>query len=371
MEYTTWLEIDLSKVKKNIAGLRSYIKPETKVLAVVKNDAYGHGLVEIAKTAELSKVDYIGVSNIEEGLILRKAKITIPILVMAFPGFDLIREAVEEDLELAVWDKDFVRNLSIIAREVGKPAKVHIKVDTGMNRYGISKNEAVEFAVYLKRQPKINLIGVFSHFASAESRDKSYTFKQLGAFQECIESLKNAGFDKVICHIANSAAALSMTSTHFDMVRLGITIYGLFPTPELGTFFELEPVLSWKTKIAQIKKVSGGEKIGYGGDYQTMAPTHIAVIPVGYGNGYDRHLSNVSKVLVGEKRIPVIGKISMNSMTIDVSGVENPKVGDEVILIGKQGEETITAGELAGYLDTINYEIVTRINPTIPKLYIK
>ncbi len=371
MIYHNWLEIDLGKIKSNFRALRNYIKPETKIMAVVKSDAYGHGLEETAKALEFAGADCFAVESIDEGVRLRKAKIEKPVLVLGFAGFGDYITAITNDLDLTVWDRDMVRQLSKAAIEIKKPANVYIKLNTGMNRYGLEKSEIVEFAVFLKRQPKINTVGVYSHFANAEGREKSLTFKQLGTFQESKDMLEKAGFSNLTFHIANSAATLSMTSTHFDMVRLGITLYGLSPTPELGTFFDLTPALSWKTKIAQIRKIPGGENVGYGNDTKVNSPSYIATVPVGYADGYDRKLSNIAKVLVGGKRVPVIGKVCMNAMMLDVSAVENIKIGDEVVLIGKQENENITAGELAGYLETINYEVVTRINPMIPRVYIK
>lgn len=371
MNDLTWLEIDLRKIKNNIAGLRSYIRAESKIMAVLKNDAFGHGLVEVAKYIENLAIDYFGVGTIQEALILRKKKITKPILVLGYTDPDFFENAIANEIELAVWDKDAIRQISKAGMRAKKPAKVHLKIDTGLNRYGIDKKDAMEYITYIAHQPKVHISGIFSQFASAENRDKSYAFKQLGSFQEVINSVEREGFENILKHIANSAAALSITSSQFDMVRLGITIYGLFPSAQLGNFFELEPALSWKTKIVQIKKIAGSEKVGFGAEYQTSAPTYLATIPVGYGYGYDKRLSNLSKVLINGKRAPVIGKISMDTLTVDISNLEDTKINDEVVLIGKQGTENITAGELAGYLDTTNYEIVTRINANIKRKYLK
>ncbi len=371
MNDLTWLEIDLRKIKNNIAGLRNYIRTESKIMAVLKNDAFGHGLVEVAKYIENLAIDYFGVGTIQEALILRKKKITKPILVLGYTDPTFFENAIVNEIELAVWDKDAIRQISKVGMQVKKPAKVHLKIDTGLNRYGIDKKDAMEYITYIAHQPKVHISGIFSQFASAENRDKSYAFKQLGSFQEVINSVEREGFENILKHIANSAAALSITSSQFDMVRLGITIYGLFPSAQLGNFFELEPALSWKSKIVQIKKIAGSEKVGFGAEYQTSAPTYLATIPVGYGYGYDKRLSNLSKVLIKGKRAPVIGKISMDALTVDISNLEEARINDEVVLIGKQGTENITAGELAGYLDTTNYEIVTRINANIKRKYLK
>lgn len=364
----SFLEINLKHIAENTANLKNAIG-KAKLLVVLKANAYGHGLIPIAKTTAKSGADYLGVSTIDDGLKLRKARLKIPILVFGCSEPDLIEKAIEKDLTLTVFDLDTLKLISKIGLKIGKPCKVHVKVETGMNRYGLLINEVVGFLKYLKRTPKIELEGIYSHLATAESHDKSYTFKQLGIFQKITEMLKKENIKIPIKHIANSAATLSMPTTHYDMVRLGITIYGLFPSPELGTFFDLNPALEFKSKIVSLKRLPGGEKVSYDGSYLTNAPATVAVVPVGYADGYDRKLSNFSKVLVGGKRSPVIGKICMNAIMVDVSGADNVKIGDEVVLIGKQGSETVTAGELAGFLGTINYEIVARLSDDLPRIY--
>ena len=366
----SFLEINLKNIAENIKSLKEAIS-KAKLMAVVKSNAYGHGLVPVAKTVARAGADYLGVDNIEEGLELRKARIKTPILVFGWPESDLVEEAIKKDLTLTVFDRDTLRMISKAGLKLRKHCKVHVKVETGMNRYGLMPVEVLDFFQYLKRTPKIELEGIYSHFASAESRDKSYTFKQLGAFQKILEELRREKIDIPIKHISNSAATLSMPSAHFDMVRLGITIYGLFPSSELGTFFELKPALELKSKIVSLKKMPGGEKISYGGSYLTDAPTTVAVIPLGYADGYDRRLSNFAKALVRGGRARVIGKVCMRAMMLDVSGIEGVKIGDEVVLIGKQGNEQITAGELAGLLGTINYEVVARLAESLPRIYIK
>ena len=365
----SYLEIDLAKIKDNFRALKKIIS-NAQILAVVKSNAYGHGLVPVSKAIEKVGVDYFGVDSIEEGLTLRKEKIKSPILVFGWPEPDLIEEAAEKELTLSVFDRDTVHRISKAGVKLKKPIKVHVKIETGMHRFGIYPQEVLEFFNYLKRSPKVVLEGVYSHFASVESKDKSYTFKQLGEFQKVTELLKKEGFEVAIKHIANSGAALSMPSTHLDMVRLGICLYGLFPAPELGSFFDLKSALEFKSKIVSLKKVNGNEKIGYFGSFVTRVPTLLAVVPVGYAHGYDRKLSSLAKVLVRGKRAPVIGSICMSNMMVDVSGVENVEVGDEVVLIGKQGNEVITAGELAGLLGTINYEVVARLSADLPRKYL-
>jgi alanine racemase len=364
------IEVNLKNISENTKNLKNAIG-KAKLMAVVKSNAYGHGLVEVAKTVVKAGADYLAVDNIEEGLALRKAKIKTPILVFGWPEPELIDKAVENDLTLTVFDKDTVRRISKAGMLFKKPAKVHVEIETGMNRYGLMPEGIIEFMNYLKHTPKVEIEGIYSHFASAQSRDKSYTFKQLGIFQKILENLRKEGYNIPLKHIANSAATLSMPSSHFDMVRLGICLYGLFPSQELGSFFELKPALEFKSKIVSLKEIAGSEKISYDGTYTTNGPTRIGVVPVGYADGYDRRLSNYAKVLVRGERAPVVGKICMRAFMINVSLIEGVEVGDEVVLIGKQGDEQITAGELSGLLGTINYEVVSRLSPDLPRVYIR
>lgn len=365
-----WIEINLAQIRANAFNLKKALKPKTKLLAVVKSEAYGHGLIPVSQAiAEI--VDYFGVNDVEEGCTLREAGIKKPILVMGGTLVEDFAEAIKKDLTLTVYSKEMIQTLSAQAVKLKKPVKIHLKVDTGMRRYGIEPDQVLDFIQIIRRSPKLELEGLYSHFVSAESRDKTPTFKQLGIFQTLINKINQTGIELPLKHIANSAAALSMESTHLDMVRCGITLYGLFPNPELGSFFDLKPALSYKTRIVQIKKVGGSEKVGYGWTYTTSRPTLLGVIPVGYADGLDRHLSNLEKVLVGGKRVPIVGKICMNASIIDLTDVSEAKTGDEVVIIGQQGHERITIGEIAGYLGTITYEIVTRLPDRIPRIYLK
>lgn len=367
----TWVEVDLKKIKNNIKKLKEFIGSSVKVLAVVKSNAYGHGLVQVAKAAQEAKADFLGVDDINEGLLLRKNKINIPILIFGVIDHDLIEKGVMADLTFTVYDRDCVRKISTAARKLKKSINVHIKVETGMNRYGVFTHQVASLATYIKKSSRMVLEGIYSHFSSAESRDKTYTFSQLGNFNEALEFLRREDIKIPIRHISKSASALSMSSSHFDMVRLGLVIYGLFPTPGLGTFFDLEPALEFKSKILQLKKIGVDQRVSYGGTYLTKSPTMIAIVPVGYSDGYDRKLSNLGKVLIGGQRCQVIGRVCMSNIIVDATDVPDAKQGDEVVLIGKQGDEQVTAGELAGLLDTVNYEIVSRISDSLPRVYKK
>jgi alanine racemase len=368
-----WVEINLDNIAHNVKALREFINPKSQILAVVKSNAYGHGMVEVSKVVLKNGASWLGVDKIEDAVELRKAKIVEPILIMGpiIDDLDSIEEGIREDVTFTISSLEQARTLFSMARKLQKKANVHIKVDSGMNRYGLTQAEVIEEMQKIKKVPKLHLQGIYSHLAEADNRDKTATFKQIGIFQEIIMHLEKEGMLFPIKHIANSGAALGIPSAQLDMCRLGIVIYGLFPSPELKSFFDLRPSLEYKTKVAQIKRVGGSVKIGYGGSYTTKRPSLLAIIPIGYADGIDRGLSSLGKVLVGGKRANMVGRICMNATIIDITDISGVKPGDEVVIIGQQGLETITAGEIAGYLGTINYEIVSRIPSEIPRKYIR
>jgi len=365
------LEINLDHVAENIKTIRNIISGRAKIMAVVKANAYGHGMIEVSRVCEEAGIDFLGITEVKEGILLRAAGIRIPILVMGFTEKKDIENAIKENISLTVSNVYQAKLIFEEAKRIGGRAKVHLKVDTGMRRYGPIEINALDFLKEIKKIPKIDIEGLYSHLADAENRDKSYTFKQLGTFQEIIADFKKEGFSAPFNHIAASAAALSIPSSQIDMVRLGIVIYGLFPTPELRSFFDLKPALTYKTKIVELKSLPGSQKIGYGGSHTTQNPSIIAVIPVGYADGVDRGLSNLGKVIVRGQRANIIGKVCMNSIILDVTNIENVAMEDEVVIIGRQGNEEITPGELAGYIGSINYEIVARLPEHLPRIYIR
>lgn len=367
----TFVEINLSNLAFNIKTIKDFLNPKTKLMAVVKSNAYGHGIVQVAKEAVKAGADSFGVFQVSEGELLRKNRIKLPILVFGPAGNEDIIKAIKHDLILSVYNLDYAKSISRTSQSIGKRARIHAKVDTGMRRLGVRVESGVEFIQNLKKLPRIDLEGVYSHFASAGSTDKTYTFKQLGAFQSFIIELDRQGLKPPVVHIANSAAMLEIPSSHCDLVRCGIAIYGLFSTTRLRNFFDLKPVMTIKSQIIDTRKLISGEKVGYEGTYVAAKPTIMGVVPIGYAHGFDFHFSNMGKMLVGGKRAQVIGRVGMELTCIDLSEAPDAKVGDEVVVLGSQGGETITAGELSGYLGTINYEIVSRINPNLPRIYIR
>lgn len=376
-EYLTWVEIKKEAILNNLALFKKVVSPKTKLMAVVKSNAYGHGMLGIAKIVNDFGVDYLGVVNLEEALILRNNHILTPILVLSYFEPSGIKEAIKNDIELAVYDKEMVTLISETARNLKKSARIHLKIDTGTSRLGILVKEAENFINEIQGIRGIELIGIFTHFADSENNDWTFTNQQILEFKNLLFNLQKQNIKIPLTHAASSAATLISADTHFDLVRIGISLYGLWASPENKKMTQkrfpwlaLTPALSWKTKIIQIKELEKGTSVGYGCTYQTKRKTTLAILPVGYNEGLDRLLSNQGEVLVKGKKVPVLGRVCMNLTMIDITNLPAVGVGEEVVLIGKQGKQEITAEEIAKKTGTINYEVVTRINPLIPRIYL-
>ncbi len=369
----TWVEIKQSAVLHNLRQIKRLLKSQTKLMAVVKSNAYGHGMISMAQLIE-KQVDYLGVVNLNEALILRQHKIHCPIFVLTF--FDLepeqIEQAIKKNIELPIYSLAQAKLLSKIARQLDKQIKVHLKVDTGASRIGIFPVEVVNFVKRINVLPNLKLQGIFTHYAAAESMNQEYTNQQKESFRQIIIDLEKNNLCPPLQHTACSAAILTNSQTHFNLVRLGIALYGLWPAKETKQITErqkkkivLKPALTWKTKIIQIKQLPAGTFISYGLTYKTKKKTTIAVLPVGYWDGYDRRLSNCGEVLIHNQRCPIRGRVCMNLIMVDITHLNNTRVGDTVILLGKE----IIIEELANKIGTIAYEIMTRINPLLPRKY--
>jgi alanine racemase len=350
---------------KKIAG-------KAKIITVVKSNAYGHGIDLVAPVIEKS-TDWFATVNLDEALYLRKLGIKKPILVLSYYHLDQVAEAIKQNISLVVYEKAQVMAMQKAARRLKKQARVHIKLDTGASRLGILIRDLLDFAEYIQKSPELEIEGIFSHFASSEE-DLQYTRGQINLFELALLKLSAIGVKPQVKHIACTAAALTFKNSHYNAVRVGIGLYGLWPskkaykeTRKLYPKLTLKPVLTWQTQIVQVKALSKGTYIGYGKTYQTKKDTILAVLPVGYYEGYDRGFSNNGDVLVRGKRCLIRGRICMNLMMVDVTDVKGVRVGDEAVLIGKQGSQEITAEQLAGKL-TINYEVVARISSAVPRI---
>jgi alanine racemase len=363
----SWLEIDLNNLSSNIDFLRDLLLPGTKMMAVVKAEAYGHGSVEIALKASEKKIDYLGVATIAEAKILRKAGINLPILVLGSVFPEQIHIALKYDVEITLASPENIKNTEAIAGALGKEAKVHLKIDSGMGRVGVRPEYLMKSLELLKEAKNLNLKGVFTHFAESENPDFRFTAKQLKVFQECVVIIKDSGFDSQVIHAANSSATLIHPESHLDMVRVGLAMYGIGDPETPG----LAPVMSLKSRIINMKEIPEGRSLGYGRSFFTARDSLIGIIPVGYADGFPRVLSNKQDVLIRGKRCPVVGNISMDQCLVDLTGLENPVVGDEVILLGKSGNEEITAREWAAKSYRIPYEVLCGFGNRLPRIYLK
>lgn len=361
-----YAEVDLGAVRRNIRAIRTKVSNGAKFCAVVKADAYGHGAAAVARVAVEEGADYLAVAVVSEGIELRKAGITTPILVL---GPSLPSEAddvVAYGLTQAVFHAEAVAALSTAAVNQKKIVKLHLAIDTGMGRIGVRPEDAGLVAAAIAELPGVELEGMFSHFALADAVDKSYAKIQLDRFNMAIEMTRQAGVNIAIKHIANSAAILEMPETHFDMVRAGIILYGLQPSDEIANTIGLEPALALKARLTYVKSYPAGETVSYGRTWTAQRPSRIATIPVGYADGYTRMYSGKAQILCDGKRAPIVGRICMDQCMADVTDIPGVKVGDEVILFGTP---SLTTDEAASWLGTINYEVVSMLSPRIPRIY--
>ncbi|HTL39508.1 MAG TPA: alanine racemase [Methylomirabilota bacterium] len=352
-----------------VHNLRAYRRAigDTKVMSVIKSNAYGHGILEVAKAIE-KETDWFGTASGMEALDLRKAGIKKPILVLSFYDPEQIADLVKKNVSLVVYDLKQARLISAAGKHLGKIANVHLKIDTGTSRLGIFQKEVAKFINEIITLKNIKIEGVFSHFAASEE-DLEFTEIQNNLFNQVVEELEWRGINPVT-HIACTAAGIRASKSRHSMVRLGIGLYGLWPSEKTRETanFALKPALQWVTSVIQVKTLPKGTFVGYGKSFQTTRPTQLAILPVGYFDGFDRKLSNVGEVIIAGIRCKVLGRVCMNLIMVDATSAKNVKVGDKAVLIGKMGKEEITADELAEKIGTINYEVVTRINPLIPRV---
>jgi alanine racemase len=374
-----WIEIDSSALTHNVHQFRRLIGENKKLLATVKANAYGHGMLEVADIVLQAGADWLGVHSIEEGIHLRQKKIDCPILVLGYVSCGDLEKAVEQDLRFTVYNPETIECLGELAARTGREIRLHVKVETGTHRQGIREEDLLAFVEKIRMHSGLIMEGMSSHFANIEdTTDHSYALTQLDNFKKIGQMLEQQGIDIPIKHIACTAATILFPETYFDMVRIGIGMYGLWPSRE--TFLScilqkrepmrLKPVLAWKTRIAQIKKISKGAYVGYGCTFRTTRETVLAVLPIGYYDGYSREFSNSSYVLIKGQRAPVRGRVAMDFIMTDVTDIPDVQVEDEVVLLGVDGGEIITADDLAALTGTINYEIVSRINPQIPRIIV-
>ena len=375
-----WAEIDLAAIAHNTRELRRITHPNAKLLVAVKADGYGHGALQVARTALANGADALGVARIEEGIALRRAGIREPILIFGYTDAARAEQLIAHDLMPSLFSLDSARAMASAAVALSAQISVHIKIDTGMGRLGLpcdalrldGAGRAADEIMQMAQLKGLRFAGIFTHFATSDDADKHYAQLQLARFRKILTQLKSAGLAIPLRHAANSGAIIDMPETHLDMVRAGISVYGLYPSDEMDRArIDLRPALTLKAKIVHLKRVPPGTKISYGCTYQTSTVADIATIPAGYADGFNRRLSNQGAALVGGQRVPIVGRVCMDLCMIDVSKVPKVKMGDEAVLIGHQGEAVITADEVAARLGTINYEVVSALTARVPRVYRK
>lgn len=367
-----WLEINLDAIAHNVRTIKEIVGRNTQIIAVVKANAYGHGAVEVSQVALENGVAILAVGVVEEGIILRKAGIKAPILICGLTLEDQLEPLLSYNLTPTICDLQILEALSKVAGENGKTVGIHIKIDTGMGRLGVSPPKTLNFVKKISKMRNIKIEGIFTHLAATNEKDGIYTKMQFDEYKKALLELEKEGINIPLKHIANSAAILNSSSMYLDAVRPGIILYGLFPSPKSERTVELKPAAEFKTKIIFLKKVSPGKSIGYGRTYITTKPTKVATLPVGYADGYSRLLSNKGEVLVRGERAPIIGRICMDLCMIDVTHIPQIQIGDEVVLWGRQGSEIIWAEEIAGKIGSIVYEVICMVDKErVPRVFIK
>jgi alanine racemase len=368
-----WVEVDLDALAHNMREIRRLAKKDALVTAVIKADGYGHGATKIAQTLLENGADRFAVAVLDEGIELREAGFEVPILILGFTDKERAEEIVSYDLEQAVYSWELAEAISKEAVKQNKTAKIHIKVDTGMGRIGLRPDkDSVQLIKKISKLPNIAIEGIFTHFAVADTLDKTYTEGQYERFTWICGELERENVKINVKHCGNSAAIIDLPNMHLNMVRAGIILYGLKPSDEvMRDKIELKQVMSLKVRITHVKEIEAGQSVSYGRRFIAEKKSKIASLPVGYADGYTRMLSGKAEALVKGRRVPVVGRICMDQCMIDVTGIEDVKVGDEVVLFGKQGEGFIHIDELAEKLDTINYEIVCMISRRVPRVYVR
>ena len=365
--YLQWIEIDLDALTYNIKAFRDYLSVSTKFMAVVKKNAYGCGAVAISHVALEAGADYLAVYSLEEALELREAGIHAPLLVfgpLLTSSADII---VKQRLTPTVIETGLARALSAAGQKLNTVAEVHVKIDTGLQRFGVSLEEAPELLNYLDTLPNVKVMGLYTHFSSADETEQTPTKIQLERFLKLARLFPQIK----LLHTANSAATLQFPETHLNMVRVGISLYGFYPSAAVRKVVPLEPVLSLKTRVVRVHSIKAGEGVSYGLTWVAPQDSIVALIPFGYGHGLPRLLSNKGEVLIRGRRAPIRGNICMDQCIVDVTDIPDVRVDDEVTVIGRQGSEEISAGEIAKLANTIHYEVVSRLPAVLPRLYLR
>jgi alanine racemase len=363
--FATWAEVDLGVIAENVHQFRA--RTASQVMAVVKANGYGHGAVPVAQAALRGGAAWCAVARLEEALELRQAGLSCPILLLGYLPVAQMDQAIARRISMTVWQAEQFGSLASAAERAGELARVHLKVDTGMSRLGVQAAQAPELAQQLAQTPGLVFEGLFTHFARADEPGIGTTADQEGLFLNLVRALENAGLRPPLVHAANSAAALTRPNALWDAIRLGISMYGLDPSPQVRCPDGVRPALTWKAVLSQVKTLPPGRGVSYGHIYVTGGDERIGTVPVGYADGFRRVTNN--QVLIGGQRVPVVGRVCMDQVMVQLDSVPEAQAGDEVVLIGRQGNQVISAEEVAERWETINYEVVCGIAARVPRLF--
>jgi alanine racemase len=366
---SAWIEVDLARLRRNFQIIQQDKPAAVRVLSVVKDDAYGHGALAVSRAALESGTVALAVSTLHEAITLRDHGLSTPLLVLGQRQETELPWCVRHDLTCLVQDEPTIRKLAEEAAQAGKRVPVHLKINTGMNRYGVRWTEALPLVELILQAKTLALQGMLSHFAMSDEADKSFALLQLNRFQSVREALQKKGIAVPQFHLCNSGGFLDLPQAHFDMVRLGILPLGVYPSQVCRRLPGLEPIMTIKTRIASIQNIEGGETVGYGLRYKAASPRRIAVLPIGYGDGYPR-IRNQGHVLVHGQTAPLVGTVAMDAMTVDITDVPQARLWDEVVLMGQQGEQTISVHELARWTNSVSYDLLTGWRARLPRVYL-
>ncbi len=368
--YRVQANVNLDAIRHNILDARAHIAPGTKLMAIIKADGYGHGATEVAAAID-DLADAYGIAILEEGVELRRAGVVKPILILGYSPASQYEELIDNDITQTVFTYEMAKKLSDTAVKLGKEALVHIKIDTGMGRIGLSPTEeSADIAARIQGLPGIRITGCFTHFATADEKDKTFAKKQLSDFLHFADMLRERGISNIILHVSNSAGIIDIPEANLDMVRMGISLYGHYPSEEVGKErADLHPAMSLVSCVSYVKTVPAGTPIGYGSTFVAEHEMQIATIPVGYGDGYPRQLSNKGSVLIHGQRASIVGRVCMDQFMVDVTAVPQVMVGDEVVLFGRQNDQELSVEEVSALAGSFNYEMLCNVGKRIPRVY--
>ncbi|WP_369899957.1 alanine racemase [Bacillus manliponensis] len=367
----TIIEINLNAIKHNINEFKNHVNDENiAIMAAVKANGYGHGAVGVATAAVAAGVSHLAVAFIDEGIELREAGITVPVLILGYTPKAAVIDAIEYDIMMTVYRLEDVRYMNEVAKRAGKKARIQIKIDTGMSRIGLQEEEVKPFLEEVKEMQYVKVEGIFTHYSTADEIDKAYTIMQTELFEKAVSIATEVGLDIPLIHSSNSAGTMELKHTFQNMVRVGIGMYGMYPSKEVDkTTVSLQPALTLKSRVAHIKRAKASRGVSYGNTYVTTGEEWIATVPIGYADGFSRQLSSKGHALINGIRVPVIGRVCMDQLMLNVTKAMPIEVGDEVVFYGKQNMEEISVEEVADMLGTINYEVTCMLDRRIPRIY--